>query len=550
MNQKKPLFTHFPVTSHTDLVMPGGTFVVIKGLKEDGTAYISKALEQGAHTIVMEHDVVLSPELEAVIAQHKAMVKRVENARVALALLSAEAAGNPAQKLTIFGITGTKGKTTTTWMLGNLLAALGKKVAFITTAGFFLTIDGKTNELTEFDFKEHLTTPQPDFLHQFLKLCVEKGVEYVVLEVAAQGITFHRLEGITLAGIIFTNLDREHAELYSSMERYFDEKAKIFSYAQADAPFIVNGEDEYGKRLLARYPQACSFGLYQTGEFDRVEENEKEKVSYYKIAKNFDYVGNLLEDTLIEQKVIVESVKNNTVLEMNYEFLPGTYNYRNFLAASALLLEKGFDLTPLAGTTLSMSRIPGRMEFYQLPNDILCCIDYAHTAASIEAVLTTLRDFTKHLLVVFGAGGGKDSFKRPLMGRAAGKCADQVIITTDNPRYEDAEKIAKEIVGGVKPKHRSKVIVQLDRERAVLHAFKDARPGSMIVLLGKGADEGQIVKGVVHPYSDRDAVMLVWKFYAMIAGDKGMEAFKKQFSAPQEEEAVILQGSSGTQEEL
>ena len=506
---KKPLFTSFPVTSHTDFVMPGGTFVVIKGLKEDGTKYILQALEKGAKTIVIQQGSYLSLEHEQAIIDYQAKILWVENPRQTLALLSAQAAGNPANRLMLFGVTGTKGKTTTSWMLGYLLAGLNKKVAFVTTAGLFLTTDGKKNELDDFELKEYLTTPQPDFLHQFLKLCVEKGIEYVVLELAVHAITFERIYGLSFDGLIFTNLDREHAELYPCMEQYFEEKAAIFRHAKDDAALLIHGDDVYGKRLLARYPEASSFGISK--ELGFLESGFASNDVIHK--KSFDYTGYLVADQCTHQKVVIQDSKKNKTLLTGYSFFPGNYNYTNFLAAAGLLLKKGFDLSPFEGKNVVISPVPGRMEFYSLPNDVICCVDYAHTAGSIEAVLKTMRPFTNRLVAIFGAGGAKDTVKRPLMGKVAACYADQVVITTDNPRHEDPLLIAEQIVAGVLLQDLPKVTIQLDRQQALLAAFEQSIPGTIIMLLGKGGDFGQIRNGVIEPYSERGSIDKIWQMH-------------------------------------
>ena len=512
---KKPLFTQFPVTAHTDFITPGGTFVVIKGQKSDGSDYIQQAIIKGAKKIIVEQDVQLDQAILDLVATRSVALEYVENARKALAVLSAQAAGNPAERLKLFGVTGTKGKTTTTWMLAHTLKALGKKVACLTTAQIMIFTGNPEETFDEFDLKAPLTTPQPDYLHQFLKLCVDKEIEYVVLEVAAQAMTFHRIDGIMFDGIIFTNLDREHGELYPSMEVYGKEKQKLFAHLKKDGVLLINADDDYGKKLLEQYSHAKSFGLYTQGAYKYTEDGKE----YYDLAAHATHNGAMTEDTLFEQKVFIGNPEGKQ-LKCTYHGFPGIYNFYNFLGGVSLLLEKGFDLAQLTENSIAFGAIPGRLQFYNLPNKAVACIDYAHTAASFEAVLSTMREFTQYLIVVFGAGGGKDSFKRSLMGRAAGKLADYIVITDDNPRDEDPKKIAKQIFDGIKPKHKSKAVIIHDRETASIAAYKESRPQSIIMLLGKGMDEGQMIKGVNHPYSDLGTINLIWSLDAFAKESK------------------------------
>jgi len=466
--QKKQLFTTFPVTSHTDYVTTNSTFVVIKGQKEDGSAYIKKALEKGASTIVIEVGTELSSELKQLLAEHDAHVEYVGNARKALAYLSAEAAGHPAKKLKLFGVGGTKGKTTTVSMLAHLLKALGKKVAFISTA--LVSLDTGKNELADFDCTGTLTTPQPDYVHQFLKLCVDKGVEYVVLEVAAQAHTFFRLEDIEFEGVIFTNLDREHGELYPCMEQYFSEKQKLFTHVKPGGSIVINADDQYGQRLLkGNALGAKSFG----------------------VTTSADYDATLLSDTLIEQEALIESDKATFIC--TYQGFPGLYNLSNMVGALSLLAEQNFPINELAENVIIFPVVPGRLEMQPLANGAQAVIDYAHTARSFEHVLSLMRPRTDHLIVVFGAGGGKDVDKRSAMGEVASRLADVVIVTDDNPRFEDPTVISDQIVSGAKAKHAHKVTVIHDRQAAIEKAYALSHAGSIIMLLGKGPDDVQIV---------------------------------------------------------
>ena len=464
---KKQLFCSLPVTCHTDFVTAGSTFVSIKGLKEDGSSYLATAIQRGATKIVVQQGTVLSEEVQNLVDCHCVTVEYVENTRKALALLSAEAAGYPAQKLKFFGVGGTKGKTTTVSMLAHLLKLLGKKVAFLSTA--LISIDTGKDELVGFDCAGTLTTPQPDYLHQFLKLCVEKGVEYVVLEVAVQAHTFFRIEGIEFEGVIFTNLDREHGELYPSMDEYFAEKQKLFEHLKAGGALLANGDDAYGQKVLQKYPRARSFGS----------------------AEGAAYRGALLSDTLIEQQALMEYCGAKT--HYTYQSFPGSYNFSNFLGALSLLTECGFETTMLSRLRIAFPPVPGRLEMKQLSNGALAVIDYAHTAASFEQVLTLMRPRTDQLIVVFGAGGGKDTQKRSGMGQAAGRIADVILVTDDNPRHEDPALIAEQILSGVRAEDRHKVQVIHDRGLAIEKAYAISHAGSIIMLLGKGPDDVQIV---------------------------------------------------------
>ncbi len=471
--KKKQLFTSLPVTCHTDYVTQGSTFVVIKGLKEDGSAYIQKALEQGASKIVVERGTQLAPEplalieLLLLIDEYQAELVYVENARKALAHLSAQAAEYPAQKLKFFSVGGTKGKTTTVSMLAHLLKTAGKKVAFLSTALIGIYTD--KDELADVDCTGTLTTPQPDYLHQFLKLCVEKGVEYVVLEVAAQAHTFYRLEGIEFEGVIFTNLDREHGELYPSMEQYFLEKEKLFSHLKPGGALLANGDDLYGRRILETHPNACSFGL----------------------QPDVRYHATLISDTLHEQQATLTTPAGT--MTCTYQGFPGNYNLSNVIAALGLLHTCGFSLEMLTSKTIAFPPVPGRLEMHHLANGALAVIDYAHTAASFEQVLGLMRPRTHQLIVLFGAGGQKDKEKRPTMGHVASRLADVVIVTDDNPRTEDPIAIADHIVSGVHAEHKDRVFVIHDREAAIKRAYELSHPGSIIMLLGKGPDDVQIV---------------------------------------------------------
>lgn len=435
----------FPVASHTDNVGVGSTFVAIKGLNGDGTQYIEKAITKGATRIVIQEGIVFDHPTVEVIS--------VANPRKALAELSAQAAGYPARSLKIVGVTGTKGKTTSVYLLNYLLKKAGYKTALLSTI---------KNSIADVDMPACMTTAQPDYLHQFFKLCVENSVDYVVMEVAAQATTFERLETITFDGLIFTNLDREHAELYPTMEGYFAAKQKIFEYAKSTAKMVTNADDLYGAKIAQQYHKAVAFSFKDGG---------------IKWSEGALKIG----DTMY-----------------TYANLPGFFNAYNLTGVLLLLEQLGIKIAPDLGV---FPAIPGRLQRIDLANGARAFIDYAHTPGSFKSVLATVRQWTQHLIVVFGAGGGKDPIKRPLMGAIASEYADLVVLTDDNPRQEDSQKIMQNILAGVAD--TTKVLVEHDRAKAIHLAYERSGKDSIIILLGKGPDEYQEIGTKKIPFSEK-----------------------------------------------
>lgn len=465
----------FPVTCHTDFVGQGSTFVAIEGYADNGINYIQQAIEKGACTIVVHRDIVLHNELHAFIQAHGVVIERVDNTRKSLAELSAQAAGFPAKKLNIIGITGTKGKTTTSFLLEHILHSAGYKTALISSA---------KNRICGQGFPAPLTTPQPDYLQQFLKLCVENNVDYVVMEVAAQALTLHRVEGIVFCGIIFTNFSLEHLEFYPSLDDYFNAKRLIFGRVADNAPLVINADDEHGRQLLVQHQSVCSYGFKNNG--------------------HHDYLAEFVSDPTAMIKLNVHHVDNS--YEFNCPILFGAYNAYNVLAATSMALELHVPVVIIQQALQTFTGVPGRLQEHVLPNGARCFIDYAHNPESFSAVLSTLRVLTQQLIVVFGAGGGRDKSKRPMMGNIASQIADVVIVTSDNPRLEDPVVIADTIIQGVAEVSRHKIVQELDRQKAIELAYQLSDQGSIIALLGKGPDEYQIIGTTKHHFSERQIV--------------------------------------------
>lgn len=464
---------YYPIACHTDHIGPGSTFVAIKGQIHDGVQYIRRAIALGATTIVIQQDVDLERDVNEIILAKKITVQRVADTRLALAQLSAQAAGFPAQKLRILGITGTKGKTTSSFLLEHVLNTAGYKTALLGTV---------KNSIMDHDFGVGLTTQQPDYLHQFFVLCVQAGVDYVVMEVAAQGLSLHRVHGIEFDGVIFTNFSQEHGEFYDSLDAYFAAKCKIFDQLKLQAPVVVNADDNWGRKLLEQHPVWTSFGLQTTA------------------TVNAEIVGTV--NNAIELKIY----QNDKMQQLSCPSLLGMFNVYNLLGVYALVSKLAIDAPTIAHAFATFTKVPGRLERYALPNGATCIIDYAHNPSSFESVLSTLRQLTHKLIVVFGCGGDRDKTKRPIMGSIASKYADIVVLTSDNPRSEDPAVIMQEILLGILPENKRKIVTILDRKQAIEYAYAQSNDKSIIALLGKGPDEYQMIGNVKYRFSEVEIV--------------------------------------------
>lgn len=452
----------FPVACHTDTVGPGSTFVVIRGMREDGAQYILQALEKGATNIVIEESSKLSKELLTQIEASKANLIRVSNTRLALAELSAQTHNFPALKLKIIGITGTKGKSTTTFLVEHMLRTAGYKTALLSTI---------KNSILGNDFPTQLTTQQPDYIHTFLALCVAQGVEWVVMEVAAQAFSLHRVAGIMFDAAIVTNFSSEHAEFYQTMDDYFAAKAQILEHLKPDAPVLLNKKCTRVASL-----EAC--------------------------AKHVHFFG--LNTVTVEQNTLAGVIFTHNHTQYSCPSLVGLFNIENLCACLTLGAFLKISTQTMQKAFLSFDGVPGRLVKYVLPNGATACIDYAHNPSSYEAMLSMMHTYTKDLIVVFGAGGDRDNTKRPIMGAIAATYADHIFLTTDNPRSEEPATIVAQILAGIPSTVRHKVHIELDRDKAIHLAYAQSTPTSIILLLGKGPDEYQLAHGIKSYFSERE----------------------------------------------
>lgn len=464
--------TFYPVTGHTDFVGIGSTFVAISGTKFNGLDFIPLALQKGAATIVVDQTVDVSSQLQDLIKKHQAQLLKVPDCRQALSEMSARALDFPAKKLKIIAVTGTKGKTSTSYMAYHMLHAIGKKVALISTV---------EKRIGAHLVNVSLTTPLPDQIQIFLATCVQHEIEYVVLEVSAQALTLKRVEGIEFDAGVFTNFSHEHLEFYANLDDYFEAKKLLISKIKDQKNMFINADDTSGLSLLQEFPACSSFSMLDKNATVYAEPDDAKHERFVQV-----HVG-------------------GGVFEI---FMPllGQFNVYNLLGVIGVIKALGIDLSQIKWALKDLQHVPGRMEQYQLKNGALCFIDYAHNPSSFEAVLSTLRSMTPRLIVVFGSAGNRDKQKRPLMGAIAQKYCDVVILTSDNPRDENPVLIALDVEAGFTPTPHFEFHKQLNRVSAIELGYELTTSGSILAILGKGRDEYQIVGGLTFPFKERSII--------------------------------------------
>lgn len=464
----------FPVTSNTMHVGPGSTFVAILGVNQDGVNYIPEALNKGATKIVISQSAKLSQNTQDLINSSNAEIIKTDNPRRALAYLSAKALNFPAKKLKIIAITGTKGKTTTSFLVEHIFKTAGYKTALLSSV---------KNWIDSTIFETDLTTQHPDYLHVFFSLCVQNNIDIVIMETASQAYSLHRTDNIEFDGLIFTNFSAEHGEFYATQEEYFDAKKALVCQLKEHYPLVINNDDPELYNLTKNKCSAITFGL------------NKPSFVMAKLDQN-----NL--SGIAAELIIKDSKTKNISLKFLAPAFAGLFNLYNIMAATALTY--AFNISPniIAKALSNFSGVPGRFQKYLLPNKSYAFIDHAHTPSSYEAVLSTLRNLTNNLIVIFGCGGDRDKSKRPVMGQIAAKYADQIILTTDNPRSEEPENIIKDILSEISIENKSKIKIELDREKAIKLAYNLSSQDSIIALLGKGPENYQIIKNTKYPFSE------------------------------------------------
>lgn len=459
-------------------------FVCMVGAVTDGHKYIPDAIEKGASVIVLEKE-----EEAAQIPEHITVLK-VESARRALAYMSAALFDYPDRKLITIGLTGTKGKTTTTYMIKNVLEMAGKKVGLIGTIGALIG-------------DEHIpsknTTPESYELHRMFASMVEAGCEYVVMEVSSQGLKLDRTAGIIFDYGVFTNLSPDHigpAE-HDSFEEYLGCKSLLFRQCKVG---IVNADDEHCEEILERH--ICEVRRFSTRSAEEMAEAlQLAPENMAPIDLRASNIGFINEDGKLGMHFTVEGVMSCDAKV----HIPGRFSVYNSLVTMLVCHLAGISEEAIL-EGLSKVQVKGRVEMLPVSKDYYLIIDYAHNEVSTRSVLTTLLEYhPKRLICVYGGGGNRSKLRRYDMGEVTGEMADLCVLTCDNPRDEDIRDINKDIQVGL-ARSNGKFIEIDDRKEAIAYCITNAQPGDMIVLLGKGHEDYQEIKGVKYHFDEREAV--------------------------------------------
>jgi len=449
------------ITSDSREVRPGSLFVAIAGGSKDGHDFIDEVIAKGAAAIIGEREL------------HRKIpvpYTRVNDSRLALAEAAAAFYGHPSRSMKVLGVTGTSGKTTTTYALESILHAAGFKVGVIGTVNYRY---GDAREVHVLPSTH--TTPGPVELQRLIATMREKGVTHLVAEVSSHALSQKRAHGIRFDVAAFTNLTPEHLDFHRDMEDYFAAKKILFT--DLSRAHVINLDDPYGERLFKELPPgAVGFSLTKPAAIDGRELH----VSVTGIT------GKVGPDLVIESTLMAR------------------YNASNLLTAIGMARALDIPATAIA-EGIRRLKVPGRMERVPNTKGIHVFVDYAHKPDALEKVLTSLQAFRQEghrLITVFGCGGDRDRTKRPVMGKIAQNLSDLVIVTSDNPRTEDPEAIIREILQGMGAKPAP--TADSDRRRAIQNAISVARPGDIVLIAGKGHEDYQIIGTQKHPFDDRE----------------------------------------------
>lgn len=455
------------IQSDSRKVESGCLFVAVRGTAVDGHKFVASAIEKGAVTIVCEE---IPEGLE-----DKCTFVLVKDSAVALGKLIAQWYDNPSDKLILVGVTGTNGKTTIATLLYNMFRKMGHKVGLISTVCNYIDAEAVPTEHT---------TPDPLTLHALMARMVDAGCEYAFMEVSSHAIDQKRISGLSFNGGIFTNLTRDHLDYHKTVENYLKAKKKFFDDLPASAFALTNLDDKSGMVML---------------------QNTKAKKLTYSLRTLADFKGKILESHFDGTELLI----NNR--EVSVQFV-GRFNAYNLLAVYGAAVALGKEPEEILITLSTLHSVAGRFETIRSPKGFTIIVDYAHTPDALINVLNGIHevlDGNGKVITVVGCGGNRDKGKRPMMAKEAVRLSDQVILTSDNPRFEEPDSIIEDMVAGLSTADMDKTLCITDRKQAIKTAITLAQKGDVVLVAGKGHEDYQEVKGIKHHFDDRETVKLL-----------------------------------------
>lgn len=439
-------------------IKQGDVFIALEGSIVDGHTFISKAIENGAKTILVEKDVDKVEGINYFL---------VDGLREKMGIIASNFYGYPQNQLKIVGVTGTNGKTTTTYILESILGE--KNVARIGTVEY---------KIGDEIIPAPNTTPSSLEIIKICKKALEKNIKYLIMEVSSHGLDIGRVNMLRFEAGIFTNLTLDHLDYHKTMENYYLAKRKLFDLVKDKKNSIINIDDEYGKRYL-EYTNGISYGIGQG-----------------------DIQGEIKQITREGQEVTIKIFEKEYKINLR---LLGRYNLSNLLGAIGAVKTLGLSDEEIISKIPLIHGAPGRFEPVKIDRDFTVIVDYAHTGDALENILKSINEFkTNRVITVFGCGGDRDKTKRPIMGGIAEKYSDIVIVTSDNPRTEDPEEIIKDIVVGLTKENH---IIEIHREKAIEKAISLAEKNDIILIAGKGHENYQVIGRERIHFDDKEEVI-------------------------------------------
>ncbi len=450
------------------LIKAGDIFVAVKGPDVDGHQFIPQVISKGAKYVVCQSSCVIA-------AKAGVQLISVADSSLALAILAQAANGNPADKLTNLAVTGTKGKTTVTFLVRCCFKTAGQKCGLIGTVIYDTGIEVENAPLT---------TPDCLTIAQKQAQMLKAGAKYMVIETSSHALDQNRAAAINFRAAAFTNLTGDHLDYHKTPENYLAAKAKLFEKLSSDSTAVLNKQSPYSKQI-AKYTKA--------------------KILWFAVDEKADLSAQVHSigdcGTEFTIKYQGQSIKIKTPLL-------GKFNVANHLAAAGLCLAAGLDLETIAKGLSALDAIPGRLERVKSDAPFSVLVDFAHTDDALDNVLSTLKPLCKsRLIVVFGCGGDRDKTKRPRMAKVVEKFADIAIVTSDNPRTENPDDIISQIVTGFKEPDSSKIKVESDRKKAIALAIESAKKDDVVIIAGKGHENYQIIGKQKFPFSDQQIAL-------------------------------------------